>query len=284
MSFLNFLIAGLLLGGIYGLFALPLALVWKSTGILDFAVGAYVVAAGVAAAMVGWPWAIPTAVAVGVALSLVTALLYQLFQATQRASDHMSMSMGTFGLAIAITAGVVTWLGTDAHFLRTSLPSMRLGDIVIPLPYVVALGVALALLVATMLVLYRTPIGLELRASASSPAHAELAGIRVRRIQFWVFLAGGLMAGVAGLMVAMTAGLSYASSTPFSIVALSGAVLLGLRGPGTAFVGGLVLGVAESLSFAYFNQFVSTALPSILILVVLVVVGLDRRAAALGRP
>jgi branched-chain amino acid transport system permease protein len=284
MTFVSFLVSGLLLGGIYGLFAVPLALVWKSTAMLDFAVGAYVVAAGIVAAIVGWPWAVPAALATGVALSAVTALLYLLFQATQRASDHMAMSMGTFGIAIAVTAGIVTWLGTDAHFLRTSFTSIRLGEVVIQEAYLVALGVAVAMLLATLLVLYRTSLGLQMRASAMASDHAELSGIRVRRIQFSVFVAGGLMAGVAGLMVTMTAGLSYASSTPFSIVALSGAVLLGLRGPGTAFLGGLVLGVAESLSFAYFNQFVSTVLPSLVILVVLIVGGFDRRAASLGRP
>lgn len=268
-SFLNFAVAGVLIGGLYGILALPLTLVWRTTGVFDFAVGGYVVAAGIVAADVGWPLGALAGIGVAVALALVTIAFFLLFKVTQGEGEGLGMGLATFGLVLAITAGILTWLGTEPRSLSLIDGSWRLGDIVLTKSRVIAFAAALVLLAAVSAVLARTSLGLRMRSSAVAGEHAELLGVPVRRVQCGAFLVSGVLCGIVGVMAAATVGLSYNSTVQFSILSLSAAVLLGLRGPGTAFAGGIALGVFESLSQGYVGQAAAGVLPSLLILIVL---------------
>jgi len=269
-TFLSYLAAGLLSGGIYGILALPLSLVWRSTGIFDIAVGGYVVVAGIVAADVGqrlgWPAGALAGIAAACLLAGVTTLLFLLFQATKQPDEHMAMSLGTFGLAIAITAGAAMALGTESRFLPIVGGAWVLGEVVLAKGYVLSFLVALALLGGMLLILARTTLGLRMRAASLSPGHAELLGVPVRRIQCGTFLIGGAIAGLVGVMAASTIGVAYSGTVQFSIIGLGAAVLFGARGPGSAFLGGLVTGVLQSLSFGYVSPAIANMLPSILIL------------------
>ena len=280
-SFLNYALAGLMLGGLYGIVALPLTMVWRTTGVFDFAVGGYVVAAGIVAADVGWPMGALAGIGVAVALSAVTAVFFLLFKATQGEGEGLGMSLGTFGLVLAITAGMLIWLGTEPRFMSVVDGSWRLGDIVLTKSRAISFGLSCILLVGLVIGLWRTSLGLRTRASAVEGSHAELLGVPVRLVQCGSILVAGVVCGIVGVMAVATVGVTYTSSVEFSILALSAAVLLGLRGPGTAFAGGIVLGLFESLSQGYVGQTAAGVLPSVLLLVVLAS-GITTRGTAMA--
>src|SRR4030095_12751017 len=113
------------------------------------------------------------------------------------------------------------------------------------------------------------PGGLLRRATAFSANVASLTGIPVRRVQFVVFLLGGAIAGVAGVLASMSIGVSYSSGFALSIIAFSGAVVLGRWPVPLAFAGGLLIGLAIALGQAYLPQGWDAATAPILIVAVL---------------
>ena len=284
LNLLNLITTGLLLGGLYGLLALPLTLVWRTTGMFDFAAGAYVVVAGIVAADVGGLAGVVAGIAVAVMMSLVTAGLFLLFRTTQPDADALVIGLATFGLAIAATAGAQVWLGIAPRFMRIIDGTWDVGGVVLVKGRVLAFVVALGLVILVVLVLSRTSLGLRMRAAAGSAEHAELLGVPVLKIGCGAFVVSGILYGVVGVLTVSTVGLVYSSTIAFSTLALSAAVLLGLRGPGTAFVGGLVLGMTEVMSRGYVSDTLAGILPSVLIILVLVSAISTRGTSMAARP
>lgn len=283
-GFMSFVTAGLLLGGVYGLLALPLTLVWRTTGMFDFAAGAYVVVSGMVAADVGGFLGILAGLGTAVALAGVTAGLFFLFKAMQPEGGALSMGLATFGLVLAVTAGSLAWLGTEPRYMRVVEGTWRIGGVILPKDKLLAFVAALLLVAAVVVILSRTSLGLRMRAAAESSEYAELLGIPVLRLECGAFLVSGILYGIVGVLAVSTVGLVYTSTIHFSILALSAAVLLGLRGPGTAFVGGLAIGVSEALTRGYVGETLASVLPSVLILAALTS-GIPTRGTAMeARP
>lgn len=283
-SLLSLVVAGILLGGLYGLLALPLTLVWRSTGLFDFAAGAYVVVAGLVAADVGGALGVLAGVGVAVAMTMVTALMYLAFKAFQAEIDPLTVGLATFGLAIAATAGAQSFLGTEPRFMRVITGSWSLGGITISRSRFAAFLIAVLLVLAVVFLLSHTELGLKMRAASTAPHSAELLGVPVRSIEVGAFAASGALYGLVGVLAVSTVGLVYSSTVTFSILALSAAVLIGLKGPGTAMLGGVALGVFESLSRGYVSDMAAGILPSVLIIVALVGASAMRSSSMAARP
>lgn len=283
-SLLSFLIAGVLLGGLYGLLALPLTLVWRSTGLFDFAAGAYVVVAGLVAADVGGIAGALAGIGVAVALTMVSAGIYLAFKLFQSEAEPLTVGLATFGVAIAATAGAQVWLGTEPRFMHVLSGSWDIGGVLVSKARLTAFVIAVVLVIAVVFFLSRTTMGLKMRAAATSPHSAELLGVPVRRIEIGAFAVSGVLYGVVGVLAVSTLGLVYSSTVTFSILALSAAVIIGLKGPGTAMFGGILLGVFESLSRGYVNDLIAGILPSLLIIVALVGASTLRSTSMAARP
>ena len=114
-----------------------------------------------------------------------------------------------------------------------------------------SLLIAFAMLGGLTAVLRYTSAGLRMRAAAQSPLPALLAGIRVRRTQFVAFLIGSAIAGVVGILAATTVGVSYSRGVQLTTFAFSAVILFGIQGPARAFLGGIALGVAQSVGAGY---------------------------------
>lgn len=279
-NFLDFVVTGALLGGVYGILAIPLSMVWRATGVLDMNMGGYAAVAGIVAADVGGLTGALSGLGIAVALSAVTVGFYFLYNAVHEGADPMGMTIGTFGMLIAITAGIVTWLGTRGRYVDFLGGAWRVGEVILTRSYVLSFAVALVLLAVVVSVLGFTSVGLRMRSSAQKPEAAELLGVPVRAMQAGAFLVGGVTAGAVGLMTVSTLGLSFTSAVNFTLIALSAALLFGLRGPATTFAGGVAIGVFEGLSRGFLGGAFATAMPSILILLVLAS-GIPTRGTAL---
>jgi branched-subunit amino acid ABC-type transport system permease component len=132
-------------------------------------------------------------------------------------------------------------------------------------------------------VLYGTPFGRAMRASAINPLGAALAGVPVRGIWFATYVIGGLLAGIAGILILNTTGMDYTNGLPFTLGAFGAAILFGLRSPLRAFLGGIGMGLVQAWSAGYLPGAWATAVPLIFTFLVLSSGRMSRAVIAGGR-
>jgi branched-chain amino acid transport system permease protein len=251
------LILGLMLGGLYGLAAAGLSLVFGVLKVLNVAHGELIMLGGYAAffvvALLGLdPFAslllvLPLSLLLGVVLYAV--LFGFVVRAHEETRIKNSLLIG-FGLALALHALAVRLWTADERSIITPYGGtvLRVGGLSIPLMRLLILALAFALIGALHLLLTRWRWGKAIRATAEDWEAALLSGIDVRRAYLLAFALGTALAGAAGTLVAIGYSVSPSIGLEWTLKALIVVVLAGLGSMIGTFVGGLVLGAAEALS------------------------------------
>lgn len=264
----EFLIRGALLGAIYGLLAFPVSLLFVTTDSVDLAIGAYAVLAAAAATAFGALPGVLIGLGAAVLASLVMGLLSQ--RMTRGGSrDPLVVVLATFGLATFLESFVLTFFGKDPMVRQPFDTYWKLGPIHVSPQAAVNVAIGLALLAMLYVWLYRTAFGRDMRACAASAAAAALAGIAVQRVSLLTYVVGGLLAGIAGILVLYTTGTSYSAGLNLTISGFGAAVLFGLHSPLRGFVGGIIIGVVQALAAGYLPDGWSSAASLAFILLVL---------------
>jgi branched-chain amino acid transport system permease protein len=129
--------------------------------------------------------------------------------------------------------------------------------------------IAVTLIAALYLLLYRTPWGRDMRASAANQRGALMAGIPVPYMQVSAYVIAGLCAGVAGILILYSTGVDFSAGLHLTLAGFGAAILYGLHSPFRGFLGGLTIGIAEALSNGYATGFVASAAPLIVVFLVL---------------
>ncbi|HYB69604.1 MAG TPA: branched-chain amino acid ABC transporter permease [Candidatus Bathyarchaeia archaeon] len=256
------IVLGLLLGGLYGLAAAGLSLVFGVLKVLDVAHGELIMLGGYGAfwlfALLGLDPFASLLIVIPASL-LLGALLYAiLFGFVVRAPEETriknSLLVG-FGLALALHALAVRLWTADDRSITTAYGGavIAVGDLSIPVIRLVSLAVAFALIAALHLLLTRWRWGKAIRATAEDWQAARLTGIDVRRAYLLAFAIGTALAGAAGALVTVGYSVSPSIGLEWTLKALIVVVLAGLGSMLGTFVAGLCLGVAEALSAAAFG-------------------------------
>jgi branched-chain amino acid transport system permease protein len=269
-SVLEYLVLGLSLGAIYGLMAVPLSLVFSTTGTMDLAIGGYAVLGGLTGAHIG---GVGGALA-GVALGGVSGgLMGAVFMALSRrsGSDRLAPVLASVGLLFSLVAVAQLGFGVDPSFVPFLEGVWEVGPLRVRPVSVLTLAVVLIIGVVLVLALHRTRIGRWMRACASSPRDAQLMGIPVRLVQFGAFVLSGVLGSLGGLLLVSSRGLAYDSGLPLALAGLGALIVFGMRGPVTAIIGGLVLGTVESLGAGYLPASYVPVVPLLFILVILAI-------------
>lgn len=268
MEVIEFLVRGLLLGATYGVIAIPISLVFVTTGTVDLAIGAYVVlAAAIAYAvpgLAGWGLGIGVAMLAAAGAGVASALLVRRYS-----GDKMIVILASFGIAILIESLVLTVFGKSPFVRMSSTPPVEIAGILLSRSALISAAIGVALAGVIYVMLYRSAAGRVMRAGADNSRGAAIAGIPVKRVQFGTFVMGGTLAGIAGIMLLNGSGLMFSSALPLSITSLGAAILFGLHRPLHAFLGGLVIGVIEALSAGFASSSIATLLPLLFIFLVL---------------
>jgi branched-chain amino acid transport system permease protein len=256
------IVLGILLGGLYGLAAAGLSLVFGVLKVLNVAHGELIMLGGYAAF---WLFTLggldpfgALTVVVPLALCLGVGLYAVLFRFVVRADEETrvknSLLIG-FGLALALQALAVRMWTADERSIP--LPyggaALSVGGISIPLVRLASLVLAFALIGALHLLLMRWRWGKAIRATAEDWQAALLTGIDIRRAYLLAFALGTALAGAAGVLVGIGYSISPAIGLEWTLKALIVVVLAGLGSMLGTFAGGLLLGVAEALSAALFG-------------------------------
>lgn len=269
ISLVNFLVIGIALGAIYGLLATSMGLVWQTTKVLDLAVGGYAAVGGMVCAAVGMPWGIPAGILAGVATSMITGLIYLGLQ-KRGVSDQISAAFASIGILFASTSFVLWYFGTEPKFVEFLQGVWNIGGVSVSKQGFFNVTIGIIIIAIVVWVIYKTPLGEVLRATAISPKSAQLIGIPVRSVQLSVFAASGALAGVAGVLMVFTRGMSFGLGLTLTVAAFGAMIVFGVRGLVTALIGGLVIGVVEAVGAGYFPSSIASMVPLIFILGVLV--------------
>lgn len=272
---IDFIILGIVIGVSYGLLALPFSLLFIATGTVDFALGAYAVVAGLVCFLIGGPLGIIAGILTAVVASGAVAGISRLLD-HNRDGDHLSLVLASFGFAIVLESLVLSTYGEQPYVRQPFLDYWDIVGVRVSPQAGINLGVGLLVLAVTFGLLYATPIGRQLRASAINPRGATLIGIPVHLMRASTFLFAGMLAGIAGILYLYTSGLSYSSGIHLALSGFGAAIIFGLHSPARAFLGGIAIGLVESLSNGYLSSQIASVVPLVFIFVALIMQGASK--------
>jgi len=252
---LQAVVSGLLLGGVYGLVASGLTLIFGVLRIINFAHGAVMMLAMYASYWL-WVWlgmdpylsvllTAPAFFVLGMAIQRVV------IEPNRAAAEHNQLLL-TLGLALFLeNLALVLWQG-DFRTLRVPYAnaSFVIGDALVEVSRLVAAGGAVLIALALFVFLRRTDVGKAIRALSEEREGAMLVGINVARIRAVAFGIGSACAAVAGALITPFFYIAPDVGESFNLMAFVVVVLGGMGNFIGALVGGLIVGLAESLGAA----------------------------------
>ncbi len=274
--FLQYLLAGLSAGSLYALVALGLVLIYRSTRVLNFAhadiatVGTFIAFSMITSGLPFW-MAFAMAVLAG---SVIAVVFYfgALVPAQRKGANHLGQVILTLGLALILQGLTVYRWGAEPDRLPFPLSDTKVWKVGLVYVSELSLG-TLAAAAAASLILYlitqKTRLGLAMRATSENLQAAQTLGIPTRGVLAFAWGVAAALAVVAGVFLAPVLLLDPFFMLDAMFKGLAAAVLGGLNSLPGAVLGGLILGVAESLGGAYVSLEFKTSLAFILIVVVL---------------
>ena len=280
-------LSGIGVGCIYGLIGIGFCVIYNASGIVNFAQGSFVMLGGMAThalfVRLGLPLALAAAIAVafvaGVGILLERLVVRPLWQ---RNATMFVLILATLAAQIVLERATLILAGDQPKTLPVFLdrPPIVLGGVAISWQLVWILLASLAIILGLNAFFRSTRVGKAMRACAINREAAALQGIRVSRM---LALSFGLSAGlgaVAGILITPTQYTAFNVGVPFAISGFIAAIVGGFGRPGGALVGGIMLGVAQSLAIVAFGA----GLKNVAALSVLLVFLFIRPTGLLGEP
>jgi branched-chain amino acid transport system permease protein len=272
------LVNGLVLGTVYALFAVGFTLIFGVNRILNlahgsiFMVGAFTGLFMVVHLKLPFPVALLAAMAASGILSVIVDRI-SLAPLRKRNASEFAPIISTIGLAL-IVDNIAQRL-SDSEVLRYPFGTFpirifRFGLFQISLLQATIAACALVLTVALVLFLRRSMLGKSIRAVAGSERTAMLLGIRPEKVYVLVFFISGAMAGAAGVLVGIAFNtVDFLMGEPYLLRGMAIIVLGGMGSILGAFVGGLLLGILQTLTISYISSDLSDIIPFLTIFVML---------------
>ncbi|MET8139020.1 branched-chain amino acid ABC transporter permease [Sphaerisporangium sp. NPDC005288] len=281
-EFLTYLVNGLAVGCGFALVASGLVAVHRVTGVVNFAQGMFAVVAGLSGSWLlgaGVPHGLGEAGAVLIAT--LAGLLTGVLAIGRRGTTPQSSLIITLGAGVlAYAVEIVVWGDQPRSF--PGLPgSLTIAGVGVQRQHLLVIAATAVTIAALAGFFGRTYLGKALSACASNPYAARVIGIDVRKMGLLAFALGGLLGGVAGVLVTPLRPISFDTDVALIVNGFAAAVFGALTRPGLALVGALLLGVAESLAAGYGYGAYQTEIALGLMLVIMVLQS-ARRPTVLG--
>jgi branched-chain amino acid transport system permease protein len=251
MQFLPFIISGLGIGAVYALSGVGLVILYRASGVLNFAFGGI----GAFAAFVSWQlmeWDVPLALCIAAAIIVAAAISfgYGRFLAPLLAfRDATSRAAGTLALALVLIAAIGLIWGELPK--RLQLPTDKIFvtvfEVRLNMTRIIAVGVAIAFVGGITALLSFTRLGLNMRALANDRDLSGILGVPLLRTEAMAWLITGVFAGCCGLLLADFVRLQGTFLTFLVVPAVAAAILGQLRSLWMTAVGGFAIGLVEAL-------------------------------------
>lgn len=275
--FLQLTINGLVVGGIYALVALGFVIIYKSSGILNFAQGEFLMLGAYVCLAIMTASRVPFAAAFVLTLLFSVALGLLLERAVLRpllGQPVISVIMVTLGLSGVLKGIVQAIWGTDTRPFPAVFPNepVLLGPLPVSQGYLWSLGCVALLLVILTLFFRSTRLGLAMRATAFSQQVSLSMGISVRRIFALAWSIAAVVSAAGGMLLGAMRGGVDGSLAFYGLKVIPVVILGGLESIPGAIVGGLIIGVLENLSGGYLDPLVGGGVKDVAPFVALVVI------------
>lgn len=264
---LEYVFRGLLNGTVYALLALPMTLMFTTAATVDFAIGAYALLAAAVATAIPGPLGIAAGLGSAIAASGAMAVIYVLLKRTSK--EGIRVALASFGLSLAIASIVLIFWGTRPFARQTFTVMFEFGSFRVNPQALLNVVIAVSLVGITWIIVQRTQLGRMMRAAAVNAAGAELAAIPVIGVQCGTLFAGGLLGGIAGLLILHSSGMDFTASLGLTFIGFAAAIIFGIQSPFRCLAGGLAIGVIEALAAGYTTGMVTSMVPSLFMLAVL---------------
>jgi branched-chain amino acid transport system permease protein len=282
------LVFGLISGGIYGLLALGIVLVYRGSRVLNFAQGEIGTLSLYVAYYVstthGAPWFVGALAAVASAAAI--GVLFEIL-VVRRMSDapRLSVVVATVGLLLLLIALEFNVFGQSPRTVAAPIAGagLKVGNVYITPTQMLALVVTIALAGGLALLLRATDFGLGVLAAAQDPTAVRLVGIKLSRVSAFTWGAGAAVSAIAALLIEPTIGnFSPGFVSELFLFGLAAALVGGLSSLPGAFVGGLVVGELEALVKWKTLTLSVSGLPIVAVFALILVVLLARPQGVLG--
>lgn len=274
-SFIETLLGGLMAGMLYSLVALGFVLIFKASGVFNFAQGAMVLFAALAMARFSewigkalgtqslWLPNVLAFFAAAVVMFIVAWIIERLVLRHLVNQEGATLLMATLGIAYFLDGLGQTLFGSAIYQINIGMPKEPLfafqdtfpGGILINKEDMIAACIAAVLVALLTLFFQKTSTGRALRAVADDHQAAQSIGIPLNRIWVIVWCVAGIVALVAGMIWGSKLGVQFSLST-VALRALPVVILGGLTSVPGAIIGGLIIGVGEKLSEVYLGPMV----------------------------
>ena len=273
--FLETLFGGLMVGTLYALIAIGFVLIFKASGVFNFAQGAMVLFAALAMArfsewIPAWlgmaPGVLTNVLAMAVAMLIMVGVAWLIERLALRHlvnQEPITLLMATLGIAYLLDGLGPLIFGSAVYSINVGMPkdpifvldSLFEGGLLLSLEDLYAAGIAAVLVAALSVFFQKTKTGRALRAVADDHQAAQSIGIPLSRIWVIVWSVAGGVALVVGIIGGSKVGVQFSLSL-VALKALPVVILGGLTSLPGAIVGGLIIGVGEKLSEVYIGPMV----------------------------
>jgi branched-chain amino acid transport system permease protein len=290
-EFLQLIVGGVALGMKYALVALGFVIIFKATGVINFAQGGFVMIGAYLTYNFGVTWGLPFALAVVLAV-VVTALsglvVERLILRRMVGRPPFALIMITIGMLFIIQEIVTLIWGFEGHDLGDpwGVQTIKVGDVFIRVADLWTVGIALAVVAAFFAFFRYTSLGLAMRATALDQEAALAQGMSAKRVFASSWAIAGGVAALAG--VTISAGISGGVNPQVQFLALlafPAIILGGLDSPGGAVIGGVIIGITQTLTAGYqkdYAAFLGENFQSVMPFVVMVLILLIRPYGLFG--
>lgn len=286
MEFLSYLISGISLGSVYAIIALGYTMVYGIAKMLNFAHGDVIMVGGYLSLLAMMNLGLPAWAATIAAMAVCTLLgivIERLAYKPLRSAPSLAVLITAIGVSYFLQNSALLIFGASPKVYNSVLEgSFKLADGALNVSYISVLTVAVCIVIMIALTIFtsKSKMGKAMRACSEDKAAAQLMGINVNKTISLTFAIGSALAAIAGVLLCS----SYSTLMPTTgsmpgIKAFTAAVFGGIGSIPGAFLGGMLIGIIESLAKAY----VSTQLANSIVFAVLILVLLIRPVGLLGK-
>ncbi|XSC47363.1 branched-chain amino acid ABC transporter permease [Bradyrhizobium sp. RDT10] len=248
----NALISGVLLGGMLALTALGLSIILGVMRLVNLAHGEFLVAGAYAGLFLLQRTGIdPLAglALIGLALALVGYPIHRFLLVPLAGKGPEAAMMTMFGLSIIMQNLFVLLFSADTRAIERGYATvpLELGPVSVPQIYVIGFAISVTLIMTVHLLISHSRFGIDLRASTDQPEAAAIVGVNVHRVHALTFCLGTGCAGIGGTLIGVALSFTPTSGAAYLLTDFAVIVLGGLGNVLGTLVGGIVLGVLQSL-------------------------------------
>ncbi len=267
-----FLITGITIGFIYALVGMGFTVIYNSSGIINFAQGEFVMAGGMISVFLIASGS-PTILAYILAIVVTAVLGVTLWKLTDFSKDssQVSLIILTLGYAIFLRGLAEVVFDKELHTLKPLLGngSIELFGTVISYQMLLIIVVSIAIVIALWLFFNKTWLGKAMVATSQNIDSAKLMGINISKILMLNYTIAATIAAIGGILLTPITSTNYEVGMMLGLKGFAAAIVGGLSNPFGAVVGGLLLGVMESLVAGFISSEYKDAVAFVIMLLIL---------------